>query len=170
MIERPDRSEYAPYYHRYIKRVPDGDVLEVLERENAATVELLGKINEERAGYRYQPGKWSIREVVGHLTDIERVFCYRALAFARNDPMPLPSIEQDDYVRHSNYAEQRFADIAEQFRITRLGTLAMFRSFDPSTLMRRGTASDVEFTVRAIAYIIAGHELHHIGVIKEKYL
>lgn len=170
MIGRPDRSEYPQYHHQYIERVPDGDVLEVLERQNATTVEFLGGISEERAGHRYEPGKWSIREVVGHLTDIERIFCYRALAFARNDPMPLPSIEQDDYVRHSNYAEQRLADIVEQFRVTRLGTLAMFRTFDSPTLMRRGTASDFEFTVRAIAYILAGHELHHIGVIKEKYL
>ena len=170
MIQRPNANEYVPYYDLYISKVPEGDVLELMEGNIAKTRELIAGVDEEKANYRYAPDKWSIKQLVGHLTDIERLFGYRALAFARNDKSPLPAIEQDDYVTHANFDDRPLQDIADEFELVRKSVLAMFRGFDDEIFMRRGTASGFEFTVRAIPFILAGHEIHHIGVLKERYL
>ncbi|MFQ5511122.1 MAG: DinB family protein [Candidatus Krumholzibacteriia bacterium] len=170
MIERPARNEYDAYYHRYVDQVPDGDVLETMAINVKRTLALLEVVGEEGAGYRYAPDKWSIKQVVGHVTDIERLFGYRALAFARLDPSPLPSIEQDDYVKHANFDERPLADILAEFEYVRLSFLALFRGFNDEMLLRRGTASGLEFTVRSIPFIMAGHEIHHVKVLRERYL
>ncbi|HEV3471082.1 MAG TPA: DinB family protein [Pyrinomonadaceae bacterium] len=166
----PAASEYAPYFEKYVSLVPAGDVVETLERQAAGTLALLRGLDEEKAGSRYEPGKWSIKEVVGHLVDAERVFAYRALCFARGDRTPLPGFEQDDYVRGGNFDARPINDLADEFDAVRRATVALFRRLDEETWQRTGTASGNPFTVRALAHIIAGHELHHLGVLKTKYL
>jgi len=170
MLARPEANEYNEYYGVYTKRVPDGDIIDILQRQQKETYELLSGIGAERGSFRYADGKWSLNEVIGHLNDIERVFCYRALIAARGDGTPQSGVEQDDLIASSNYNSQPLAGVADQFRVTREATLSLFRTFDEEVGMRSGTASDCPFTVRSIAYIIAGHEIHHVGVLKERYL
>ena len=170
MIQRPAKGEYADYYDVYVSKVPDGDILEILANQIVDTMTLLRGISEEKASHRYEPDKWSIKEVVGHVSDIERVFSYRALAFARCDKAPLPGIEQDDYAANANFDKRTLGDIAGEFQAVRTSSLAMFGSFDDDIVAHVGNASGFDFTVRSIAYILAGHELHHIEVLKERYL
>ncbi len=170
MIERPANSEYEAYYHQYISKVPEGDVLEIMETNMTDTASLLAGVGEDKAGYRYAPGKWSIKQVVGHLTDVERLFGYRTMAFARRDKAPLPSFDQNEYVEHANFDNRSLRNIAGEFECIRRSTVALFRSFDPDVLMRTGIASGFSFTVRSVAFILAGHEIHHVGVLKERYL
>ncbi len=167
---RPDTSEYAPYYDRYISLVPSSDILGTLEEQARETVDCLSDLTEEHAGYRYAPGKWSIKEVLGHLMDSERIFAYRALRIARNDPKPMEGFEQDDYVRYGGFESSRFADLMEEFACVRRASLFLFQKLSPEAWLRRGTANNNEVSVRALAYLIAGHELHHQAVLKEKYL
>jgi uncharacterized damage-inducible protein DinB len=170
MLSRPDTREFAPYYQNYIRKVPEGNILEILTRQMEETQQLIQRISPDKEEYRYAPGKWSIKEVFGHVTDTERVFAYRALCFSRNDKTPLPSFEQDDYVSEGNFSQRSLKDIAGEFRLVRLSNIALFTSFDEELMMRRGIASGFEFTVRAILYIIAGHELHHRQILEERYL
>lgn len=167
---RPEPSEYPPYYGAYIDRVPDGPVGDTLERQLEDTRTLLAGIPEERAGHRYRPGKWSIREVVAHVLDAERIFATRALALSRKDPAPYPGMDQDQYIAEARLSSRPLADLAAEFAALRRSNLHLFRSFDAETLDREGTANDVMFTVRAIPWIVAGHELHHMGVLRERYL
>lgn len=169
-IARPAPTEYAPYYGTYIGEVPDGDVLDLLARQLDETAALLAVISPARWTHRYAPGKWSVAEVVGHVIDVERVFGYRALRFARGDATPLPGFEQDDWVPLSGYDRRPLPDVAAELRAVRLATLAMFRGLEDEAIDRRGTASGVEFTVRAIPWILAGHEGHHVAVLRERYL
>lgn len=169
-IPRPSADEFAPYYGRYINAVPDGDVLALLERQIGETLALLRTIPEARGSHRYAPGKWSIKEVLGHMADTERVFAYRALRFARGDRTPLPGFEQNDWVPFSNADARPLGELAEELRLVRGATVALFRGLDDAALARRGTASGVEFTTRALAWIIAGHERHHLRVLGERYL
>ncbi|MFQ5628209.1 MAG: DinB family protein [bacterium] len=170
MIHRPESGEYAEYYHAYISKVPDGDMVKFLDTQNENTLQLLKAIPEQKAEHRYAPGKWSIKEMIGHVVDAERVFAYRALCFARNDPGPFPSMEQDDYVENGNYGARTLSDIAEEFRLVRQSNLQLFKGFNDEISLRRGVASGFEFTVRALLYIIAGHELHHVEILNERYL
>lgn len=170
MLQKPERDEYEDYYHTYVGRVPDGNVLDLFSRQLEELAGLVGDIGEDRAAYRYAPDKWSIKEVFGHLLDTERMFAYRAMVFARADKTPQPSFEQDDYVRGANFDARALADIFAELQQNRLATLAMFRSFTDEVWLRRGTASGFEFTVRAVPYIMAGHHIHHVGVLRERYL
>ncbi len=167
---RPEAGEYASYYGRYISQVPEGDVVETLERQIGETLALLGTVDEETAGRGYEPGKWSVKELVGHLSDAERVFAYRALRFARGDRTPLPGFDQDPYVLAGNFNARTLADVAEEFAAVRRATLRLLRSLDAEAWARRGVASDNEISVRALAYIIAGHEAHHVRILRERYL
>ena len=167
---RPAADEYAPYYEKYVSLVPAGDIVETLERQLSDTLSLLRSVPEDRAGASYEPGKWSIKEVVGHVIDSERVFSYRALRFGRGDETPLPGYEQDDYVSAANFGARPLANIAEEFESARASTLALLRSFDAEAWARRGTANDNEVSVRALAHILAGHEAHHVGILRERYL
>ena len=169
-IAAPDASEYAPYYGKYIALVGGNDVVAALEDQPRETVSLLTGLTDEQGDYRYAADKWSIKEMLGHVVDAERVFSYRALRFARNDQTPLASFEQDDYVRAGNFSECRLADLIEEFVAVRRATVWLFRQLSAEAWMRRGIASDNPVSVRAIAYIIAGHELHHRRVLQEKYL
>lgn len=170
MLKRPEALECHEYYFLYIDEVPEGDVLEILQSELRTTRALLAGVSTEREDHRYAPGKWSVKEVIGHLIDAEHVFAYRALHFARCDPAPLPSMEQDGWARRSNAAGRTLNEIADEFAALRASVIAMFRGFDDDIWTRRGTASGREFTVRSIPYIIAGHELHHRRVLEERYL
>ncbi|HZM14844.1 MAG TPA: DinB family protein [Candidatus Krumholzibacteria bacterium] len=170
MLARPEATEYAPYYGKYIGALPEGDILEILASQNRQTLQLLEQLGEEKGNFSYAPGKWSIKQVIGHLCDTERVFSYRALAFARNDRTPLPSMEQDDYVAASNVQRRTLRSVAAEFGSIRAATLSLFQSVEGDMWLRRGTASDCEFTVRTLPYIIAGHELHHMKVVRERYL
>jgi hypothetical protein len=140
-----------------------------LERQLGETLALLRGFAEERAGAGYEPGKWSVKEVVGHMIDGERVFAYRALCFARGDRTPLPGFEQDDYVAGGNFNARTLADLIDELEAVRRATLSLLRGLDADAWRRAGTASDNEVSVRALAHIIAGHELHHVRVLREKY-
>lgn len=169
-IAPPDASEYATYYGRYISLVGGHDVVAALEEQPRETLALLSTLSDEQGDYRYAPGKWTIKEMLGHVIDVERVFAYRALRFARNDQTPLASFEQDDYVRAGGFGDCRLADLIEEFVCVRRSSVMLFGKLSPEAWMRRGVASDNPVTVRAIAYIIAGHELHHRRILLDKYL
>lgn len=169
-MNRPAESEYAPYYHTYVGKVPEGNIIDILKRQIEETMRLLAGIPAAKADYRYAPGKWSIKEVIGHLSDSERVFTYRALRFSRNDKTPLPSFEQVDFVKYANFERRALQDLAEEFRLVRAASIALFQSFDEEMHLRTGIASGYEFTVRALPFIVAGHELHHLGILRKRYL
>jgi hypothetical protein len=170
LISKPDESEHAPYYGRYVSLVPDGDILGTLAGQIGVTLVELRKITGENSLRRYEPGKWSVREVVGHMIDTERIFAYRALRFARNDRTNLPGFEQDDYIPAANFDQRPWEDLLDEFYAVRRSNLAFFRGLAEEAWMRRGVANNNEMSVRAAAYIIAGHERHHLGVIRDKYL
>ena len=167
---RPEASEYAPYYERYVSLVPDGDVTGTLARQGEEVLALLGGVTEERAGFRYEPGKWSVKEVVGHVIDAERVFAYRAMAIARGDRAALPGMDQEEYMAGSDFDARTLADLAEEFSHLRRSNVLMLRGLTPAAWSRRGVASGNEVTVRALAYIIAGHAAHHLQVLRTRYL
>ncbi len=170
MLPRPHPSDYAPYYGRYIDLVPEGDLLELLASEHAATQRLLRAVPAEREGHRYAPDKWSIREVVGHVADSERLFAFRALHFARQDPAPLPSMEQEVWARGSNAGTRPLGELLDEWAAVRAATIAFCRSLDPTVCARRGIASGNSFTVGCLPWIILGHELHHRRRLVERYL
>lgn len=167
--ERPDASEYAPYYQTYVALVPEGDILTILGDQMAETVRLLGRA-DGRADFRYAPGKWSVKEVVMHVMDTERVFAYRALRFARGDETPLAGFEQDDWVARGRVAHRTLDDLATEFQAVRRATIALFKGLDEDSARRAGTANGVRFTVRSIPFIAAGHEAHHVRLLRERYL
>jgi len=167
---RPLPVEYAPYYDRYISLVQGNDLLATLDEQRRQTVLLLSGRSEADGDLRYAPDKWSLKEVLGHLNDTERIMAYRALRIARGDATPIEGYEQDDYVRNSPFAKRPLADLIEDYIAVRRATLSLFRNLDEPAWTRRGVANKNEVTVRALAYIIAGHELHHRRILEEKYL
>ena len=166
---RPAEDEYAPYYATYIGRVPPGDLLDLFARQLADTAAFLAKIPPARAGHRYAPGKWSVKEVVGHLADTERVMSHRALRFGRGDPTPLPSFDEDRYVPESGADLRPLEELAREFAAVRQSTLALFHGLPVAAWTRRGEASGKMVSVRALACIIAGHEIHHLDVLRTRY-
>lgn len=168
--EPPAATEFNPYYGRYIALVPAGDIIAALERQAQETLRLLGGISPEQAEHRYAPGKWSIKEVVGHIADAERIFGYRALRFARGDGTALPGFDENAYVPAGEFGGRSLAELAAEFKAVREATLAMFRGLPESSMTRAGTASDSAVSVRALAWITAGHELHHVKLLRERYL
>jgi len=169
-IPRPDATEYAPFYGTYVGKVPDGDLLELLERQRRETQNLLAGLSDTQALHRYAPGKWSMKEVVGHLMDSERVFCYRALRFARADEKPLQGFDDKAWVPAGSFDARPLADLAAELEAVRRATIALFGGFDAAALARKGTANNNEVTVRALAWIVAGHERHHVAILRERYL
>jgi uncharacterized damage-inducible protein DinB len=170
IVARPAKDEYGPFYDNYINLVPHQDLIQVLRDQKATTARLLEKIPEDKAGRRYAPDKWSIKEVVGHLCDTERIMTYRALRIARGDQTPLPGFEQDDYVRQAGFDLRRIEDLISEYTSVRDATLSWLRGLDIQALQRRGTANNMGVSVLALAYIIAGHERHHVGILQERYL
>lgn len=170
MIPRPDPSEYAPYYRRYVDAVPDGDLLDTLGTSVDETRALLDEVGEAGAGRRYAEGKWSVREVVGHVADTERVMAYRALRIARGDATPLAPFDENAYAAASGADRRTLADLAAELAHVRAATLDLLRPLDAEALGRSGVASGSPVTVRALAWIIAGHEAHHRRILRERYL
>ena len=167
---RPQSDEYAPFYEKYVRLIPGTDILGALEAQRLVMTQLLGARSEREGNFRYASDKWSLKEVIGHVVDSERIFAYRALRFARGDSTPLSGFEQDDYVKSGGFGERTLADLAGEFAEVRGATIALFNGLDPAAWQRRGVANKNEVTVRALAYIIAGHELHHRRVLEENYL
>lgn len=168
--QRPEPGEYAPFYAPYLAAMPDGSVLHALREQIDDTLALLGGLDERQAEHRYTPGKWSVKEVVGHLADSERVFGYRALRIARGDATPLAGFEQEDYVRNASFGRRSLGDLANDFRLLRESNLRLFESFDAPALDRRGVANGMDVSVRALVWITAGHERHHVRILRERYL
>ena len=170
MIGRPTPNEAAPYYFGYINRVSGDDILRTLQSQLDETLPFLRGITEEKSLYRYAPGKWSIRQMWGHVNDTERVFLMRALWFARKFQTALPSFDQEIAVANANSDKVPWARHVEEFREIRLATVSFFRNLPEEAWTRTGTASGNPFSVRACAFIVAGHVTHHAGVLHEKYL
>jgi hypothetical protein len=170
IIQKPQASEYAPQAAGYVSLVPEGDLLAMLEKQGGQTMAMLRGLSETEGDFRYGPGKWSIKQMVGHMSDTERVFAYRLLCAARNDRSPLPSFEQDDYVQWGGFDNRKLVDLLEELAAVRQTTLCLLRGLDDSVWTRRGVANQFEVSVRALAYMIAGHELHHHGILQERYL
>jgi uncharacterized damage-inducible protein DinB len=169
IVPRPQPGEYAPYYERYIALVEGEEILNTLDRQRSETMLLLCGRDEQDGDFRYAPGKWSAKEVLGHVCDTERVFAYRALRFSRADATPLAGYEQDDYVRNGPFANRSLEDQVEDFIAVRRATLSLLRNLEEEAWSRRGIANNHEVSVRALAYIIAGHEVHHRRILEEKY-
>ncbi len=167
---KPAESEFLPYYEKYIALVPDGDVIATLSSQMAETQSLLRALPASVATYRYAPDKWSVNEVVGHIIDSERIFAARALRFGRNDATPIPGFEQDDYVRNATFDAYPLSELASELDAVRRSTVFLFRHMDEQAWTRRGLANNAEVSVRALAYIIAGHELHHRAILSTRYL
>ncbi len=168
-LQRPGDDEFAPYYARYIQAVPEGDLLGLLARQLSDTRALFAALGEERAGVVPAPGKWSPKDVLLHVADTERVMAYRALRIARGDGTPLPGFEQDDFAREAGAAGRTVADLLDELTAVRGATIALLRSLPAAAGERRGTASGYTVSVRALAYIIAGHELHHQRLLREAH-
>jgi hypothetical protein len=170
MVSAPERAETAEYYHRYIDQVPAGDIRDVLEHQLGDASSMLEAISEEQSLHRYAPGKWSIREVVAHINDTERLFTFRAFWFARALGEPLPSFDQDIAASHAGADDRPWRSHLDEFRAVRAATIALFRNLPAEAWTRRGVASGNPFTVRALAYIAAGHVAHHLRLLREQYL
>ena len=168
-LQQPDSTEFPPYFGKYVQLVEGTDILAILSEQIAAALTRLRAIDDRKASTTYEPGKWTIKEVVGHLTDAERVFAYRALRFGRGDTTPLPSFEQDIYVTNGGFDACSWAGLLEEFELVRKSTILLLRHFPPEAWTRRGVASGKEITVRALAYVIAGHEIHHMRILADRY-
>jgi hypothetical protein len=170
MTTRPNRDEAAEYYFKYIDQVPEGDVLATLELQHDEMLELLSGISDEQSLHRYAPGKWTLRESIAHLNDTERLFVFRALWFARGFDTPLPSFDQNVALAASAADARTWASHVDEFNAIRQATLAFFRGLPEAAWTRRGVASDNPFSVRALAFMTAGHAIHHAALIRTKYL
>jgi len=166
---RPSKNDYAPFYEGYVQNISD-DVIKALEDQLVTTNHFLKSITEEKAMYAYAERKWTIKEVVGHLIDSERIFSYRALAISRGEKQPLPGWDEKVYTGRGDFNKRKLSDLAEELRLLREANLLQFRNFSDEMLKQRGVASNYEVTVLAILFIIAGHEAHHLKILRERYL
>ena len=169
-MPRPSQNEYPDYFSRYVDLVSGEEIQDILLRQQTKTEDLLSGISEEKAGFRYAPGKWSIREVAGHIIDTERIFSYRALRFARSDSTDLSPFDENAYVEAADFDTRTLPDIIREYQTVREATRALFRSFNNAVLLRQGSSNGRMFSVRAIGWIIAGHEWHHYQAIRKMYL
>lgn len=169
MIDKPGASEYAPFYAGYIAKVPAGDVVEILDRQKDQIRRLSAATSSEQATFRYAAGKWSVREVLGHMTDAERVFGYRAFRIARGDETPLEGFDENEYVANSTFHERSLASLIDELVLVRDANLAIFRGLSPEEWKRTGTANGSPVSVRALAFILAGHLHHHLSLLRDRY-
>lgn len=168
-IGRPQTGEYAPYYDRYISLIQGDNILEILDEQRRHFILLMSGRSEEDGNFRYAPGKWTVKELIGHINDTERVFTYRALRIARGDQTPIEGFEQDDYVRNADFNARSLEDMVEDYIAVRRATLSLLRNLQPEAWTRKGIANNNEVSVRAIAYTLAGHDLHHRRILEERY-
>ena len=167
---RPQPGEYAPDTGDDIQGVRGEDIVEALTRQGGELVSELSPLDEKAADYAYAAGKWTVKQVVGHLADDERIYVYRTLCVARGETLPLPGFDENAYMILAGFERRDLADILEEFRIVRGATISLFRTFSPESWLRRGTANGFSVTARGLAFQIAGHELHHLGILRERYL
>lgn len=168
-MSRPLENEYAPYYQNYVSQAPEEDILPAMRSQVDALDVLLDRVAPDRETYRYAEGKWSIRELVGHLIDGERMFGYRVLCIARGETQNLPGFDQDQYMLTAPFDRIDLEDLLSEFRLVRLSNIAMLRTLDEAAWMRMGTANDSAVSVRALVYIMVGHVRHHMNVLRERY-
>lgn len=169
-MPRPDPADFPPYYARYMELVPEDDVLGALESQSSETQRLLASIDESRAAFRYATGKWSVKEVIGHFTDAERVFGSRMHTVSRGEQQPLPGFDEDTYVANGDFDAWKLGDLAEHYALTRRANIVLLRNLPEGGWERRGIANGVAVSVHALAYMTVGHERHHLRVLREKYL
>lgn len=169
-MQMPSQNEYTSNYKGYIELVSGKDIMRTLEEQFDEIEQFFNSIPKDKAGFRYNEGKWSIREILGHMADTERIFAYRALRISRKDKTALPGFDENEYVRYSNFDKQVISDLLDHFLFIRKSTIAMFKMMDEEMTKLSGTVNNNQASVRAIAYIIAGHAQHHINIIKERYL
>jgi uncharacterized damage-inducible protein DinB len=167
---RPQSNEYAANFKKYIDVVPDGEPVKILEDQLADWQRVLTPLDEEAGNFRYAPDKWSIKELLGHIVDAERVFSYRLLRIARGDKTPLPGFEQDDYIKTANSSKRQLASLKAEFEAVRHASILLAASLDEQALQCTGTASGNPISARALLFIIAGHDRHHFTILREKYL
>lgn len=170
MIGRPEANETAPYYFTYINQIPSDNILAELETQSEGMLVFLSGISDEQSLHRYAPEKWSIRQVLSHINDTERAFVFRALWFARGFDSPLPGFDQNIAIAAAGAEEISWARHVEEFRGIRMATLSLFRNMPPEGWTRTGVASGYPFTVRSLAYIIAGHAAHHAAILRDRYM
>jgi DinB superfamily len=168
-IGRPQPGEYAPYYDRYISLVQGDNILEILDDERRQFVLMMSGRSEDDGNFRYAAGKWTVKELIGHINDTERIFAYRILRIARGDQTPIEGFEQDDYVRNADFNSRSLEEMVEDYIAVRRATLSLLRNLSPEAWTRKGIANNNEVTVRAIAYTLAGHDLHHRRILEERY-
>ena len=169
-MARPSAQDYGEFYHTYVSLVPEDDILEAFTSQTTAILEFLDEIPEDKLDYAYATGKWTIRQVLQHMTDAERIFAYRALCFARKDITPLPGFEENAYAAAANVAHRDWIDMIEEFQLVRLASEHLFRSLNEEELQRKGVASTTPITVLSLGYVIIGHAMHHQRVMAERYL
>lgn len=169
-IARPQPSEHSPYFGAYIDLVPEGDLIEALEEQTEDSLELLDSLTEEQGDLRYAEGKWSIRQVVGHMADTERLFAFRALWVARGSTDELPGMDENAWAAMGNHDERAMADLVEEFAAVREATLAFVRSVTPEQAVRQSVINGVSTSVRAMLHMVAGHERHHMAILRARYL
>jgi hypothetical protein len=170
MIARPSTDEHVAYYGKYIARVPDGDLLELMRAQIEETAALLRGVPANRSDFAYGPGKWTVKQVVQHVSDVERVMGYRALRFARNDRTELPGFDENRWAENADVSGRSLNDLIEELEVIRSGTIHFAKHLSGEEQARRGKANGQEVSVRALIYIIAGHERHHVGLLRERYL
>ena len=169
VITRPVQGDFASHFEGYISQVPEADIISVLRAQGGELTELVKRIPEERGGFRYGPDKWTIREVLGHLADTERVMSYRATCLARGEQNELPGFDENEYVRTANFDQWTLADLAAQFESLRKANISMLEHLDSEAWKRRGIVNRNMITVPAIAWVMAGHVRHHVRILKERY-
>ncbi|RAP74947.1 DinB family protein [Paenibacillus montanisoli] len=170
MLTRPSADEFGAHFGTYIALPTDGDLLEQLEASRSQTTAMFSGLTDEQALFRYSPGKWSIKELLGHIVDTERIMSYRLLRVARGDQTPLPGFDENEFVSGASFDSGTVAELVEEYNAVRGATLALLRGLTPEAFLRKGTASNTGISARALAYVIAGHELHHVNVVRERYL
>lgn len=167
---RPSKGDYNKYYQQYIDQVKGDDIFRILIEQNLESQNILNSFSENKGNYKYAEGKWTVKQVIGHLMDVERIFAYRALCIARGETNPLPGMDQDTYVANGNFNKRQIFDLVYEYRLLRESNILLFGSFDKSILQNRGNASGHEVTVLALMFMTAGHEKHHLKVLTEKYM
>ncbi|HVW96349.1 MAG TPA: DinB family protein [Mucilaginibacter sp.] len=169
MINRPNAGEYSDYAGRYVNLVGNDPILGILEKQKEESYRLFSRLDEIKAAYAYAEGKWTIKQVVGHMADTERVFAYRALVFSR-ESIVLPGFDQDVYMQDTTFNNRTIEDLAAELKVVREASIYLFKSLTDEQSAKTGIASGSTFSVRAYAYMIAGHERHHLNILKERYL
>lgn len=170
MLKRPEENEYPPYYNNYIKLVPSGNLLEILEVQLTEAVTLFSGLTEEKGNISYASGKWTVKEVIGHMIDTERIMSYRLLRISRGDKSPLAGFSEEDYALEGKFTVRLLTELVEELQTVRKSTISLLRGIPEHAWARSGTANELPVTAQAIAYIIAGHWIHHLNIIEERYL